>query len=536
MANPKKPKSKRTTRRKRSATQGKRPTSQRAKSGSVKIAAPDETDQVSTATKPTASRNLAVGAKTRALADTAGKQSRFSGEQTTRPSNAAPETRPPEDSPREAPEARPGEAFGVTSRQSLSRFSDTIPETGPRRLLRSQQQRKARFRTYFYIGGCTLLVVMLIGLATALFPRKRTRLKTDTEIASESTPEPMPVAIRKADTSVSTPAEMTEPTTVDEEPKSLAASIEDRQGDQPESIGELLGPVETRKAPEETSPSIELAMAESSAPSTSLRRQETPLPEVEDEPPRPPTRAASETKSTVDLSEPWTNSLGMKFVPVGDVLFSVWETRVKDFEEFCKATGHERKRAPFEESAEHPVSRMSWNDAQEFCIWLTQIERTEGNIGANQRYRLPTDLEWSLAVGIEGETGSTPEARDGQVAKTYPWGKQWPPAEGSGNFADQTASSILRSTVGGYRDGYVRSAPVGSFAANTYGIHDLSGNLWEWCQDAYGGSGKLREWRVMRGGSWSTARREELLSTYRNVVNPESRELLYGFRCVLVEE
>jgi len=69
-------------------------------------------------------------------------------------------------------------------------------------------------------------------------------------------------------------------------------------------------------------------------------------------------------------------------------------------------------------------------------------------------------------------------------------------------------------------------------------LYDLGGNVWEWCVEGYKGSssGTGRDWGVLRGGSWSTSSRTELQSSYRNVVDRNDRDVIYGFRCVLAAE
>src|SRR5438477_628633 len=62
-----------------------------------------------------------------------------------------------------------------------------------------------------------------------------------------------------------------------------------------------------------------------------------------------------------DSGQPWENSLGMKFVPVGAVRFCVWEVRVKDYDAFCAATGRRRDKPDFEQGPEHPVVNVNWN-------------------------------------------------------------------------------------------------------------------------------------------------------------------------------
>jgi hypothetical protein len=224
--------------------------------------------------------------------------------------------------------------------------------------------------------------------------------------------------------------------------------------------------------------------------------------------------------------QPWTNSLGMKFVPLGDSRISIWETRVQDFEAFCRATGHHREPLDVAQNAMHPVVKVNWFDANAFCKWLTSKEHDEGMIEDRQYYRLPTDLEWSAAVGLPNEGGATPEARDGKIRNEFPWGKQWPPSAGAGNYP---------AAAGQRRGG---TMPVGSFNRNARGIYDLGGNVWEWCLEGYKGNpvGVGRDWGVLRGGSWATSNRTEMQSSYRNVIDRNDRDVIYGFRCVLATQ
>ena len=221
--------------------------------------------------------------------------------------------------------------------------------------------------------------------------------------------------------------------------------------------------------------------------------------------------------------QPFTNSLGMKFVPLGDIQISVWETRVQDYEAFCRATGRHYEQADFHQTATDPAVKVSWFDAMAFCKWLTEKEHDENLIEDRQAYRLPTDLEWSMAVGLVNESGATPEMRDGKIKNEFPWGKQWPPPNGAGNYSAAT----------GRRRG--ATMPVGSFKPNSLGFYDLGGNIWEWCLDAYKGgtNGSSRDWGVLRGGSWATSNRLEMQSSYRNVIDRNDRDVIYGFRCVL---
>lgn len=242
---------------------------------------------------------------------------------------------------------------------------------------------------------------------------------------------------------------------------------------------------------------------------------------------------------------PFTNSLGMVFVavPHTEVSFSIYETRVRDFATFAatqpRLDGTNWNHAlyhgvtPVSIGPDYPVVNVSWNDARAFCDWLGSKEHAAGSLPASKCYRLPTDDEWSWAAGIGGqETGSTPREKNSRLPDVYPWGNQFPPPPGAGNFADLAALNYFTNWphIDGYNDGFVTTSPVGSFKPNSPGLYDLAGNAMEWCEDAYDATGRQR---VLRGGAWINCGPKSLLSSYREHTAPNRFSVATGFRCVL---
>lgn len=283
-------------------------------------------------------------------------------------------------------------------------------------------------------------------------------------------------------------------------------------------------------------------------------------------------QAATPKLATKNL--PYINTLGMKLVPVKDtsVLFCSWETRVADFAEFVQETGYEHAKgtlpltltdgwsevegsgwdAPgFEQTDAHPVTCVSWEDAKAFCKWLSERE--------GHTYRLPTDAEWSAAIGIaafedaEAQPAAKAIALDDPAYKApaelkrYPWGQEETPTKGAGNFAGQEVKGQeglmwpdYETVLALYRDAHPRTAPVGSYEPDPVtGLYDLAGNVWEWCEDWYDADAEGDSeppGRVLRGSSWATGLPEELRTWSRAMDYPESRSSQIGFRVVLVLE
>jgi formylglycine-generating enzyme required for sulfatase activity len=202
------------------------------------------------------------------------------------------------------------------------------------------------------------------------------------------------------------------------------------------------------------------------------------------------------------------NSLGMTFLPVAgtDVLFSRHETRVADYAAFARATGREWSRPSFRQTNRHPAVNVSWHDAKAFCNWLSKRE--------GRRYRLPTEREWRLACEDEPE-------------KIIP---------GAGNFCDESfgrrfGSGYDAAWLRGYDDGHAVTAPAGSYSPSRDGLHDLRGNVWEWCEDWIHPA--EQRYKVLLGASWRTGDAKRLRHAFRGPDPPSVRIDSVGFRVVM---
>ncbi len=245
--------------------------------------------------------------------------------------------------------------------------------------------------------------------------------------------------------------------------------------------------------------------------------------------------------NSVVFGKKWQNSLGMRFVPVKkNLMVSEWETRVSDYEAYVKSAKVKPPKPPgFKQGKNHPVVKVSRQDAKDFCKWLTERERKQERISDEDSYRLLTDWEWSFVAGLEENPGQLPSERELRQVDLFPWGVSWPPEKAGfkvGNLADKTAALAVDMrrdrTLFYYDDGYAKTAPVGSFPSNEFGLYDLAGNVHEWVSDDYRGVG---EYGILRGGGWNSAEKEHLYITHRNVVRPSKVSNAYGFRIALVK-
>ncbi len=253
-----------------------------------------------------------------------------------------------------------------------------------------------------------------------------------------------------------------------------------------------------------------------------------------------PLTASLEENQGVVFGKPWKNGIGMQFAPLGtDLMASVWETRVRDYENFASRAKYPRPRQPdFEQNPDHPVVYVSREDAEAFTKWLTEKERKEDRIANTHHYRLPTDVEWSRMAGLEAELGDAPGQRDANKPTLYAWGTKWPPPNAYANYADASAAELpgisADRVIADYNDGFPRTSPVGSFPPNELGLQDVSGNVHEWVSDDMSPIG-TNSLGILRGGGLNTFLQENLLIGWRNPVPSNFHGAYYGFRIVLAK-
>ena len=230
----------------------------------------------------------------------------------------------------------------------------------------------------------------------------------------------------------------------------------------------------------------------------------------------------------------WVNSLEMVLEPLGDgLMVSAWETRSRDYRAFLEAKKQKLGEVLLDQDPLVPVAAVTRAECEAFCEWLTKKERVN-LITEDFRYRLPTDREWSLMVGVI-EVGETLAERENEALNVgvYPWGEEFPPISGAGNYADVTAIDLSDRTISGYEDGFIRLAPVGEYTKNIFGLFDLGGNVHEWISDFYPGDDTVG---ILRGGGWNTFNKSHLESRSRYAADVNSREEGYGFRVVLAKD
>jgi formylglycine-generating enzyme required for sulfatase activity len=217
---------------------------------------------------------------------------------------------------------------------------------------------------------------------------------------------------------------------------------------------------------------------------------------------------------------PFMNCCGMLFVPVPrfKTLMSITPVRVCDYASYCEKKHIVHPQVDFHQSPEHPVVNVTWHEARAFCEWLTAREHEKNLLTPSLRYRLPTDLEWSAAIGLFPEEQSSPHLRSGRMPG-YPWGKNFPPPVNAGNYSPSLGV-----------DDFHETAPVGSFAPNRFGFYDLGGNVWEFVNEPYEPGSQVK---VARGASCFNEGEDYLRASYRDPIEAGRRRNNGGFRLAL---
>jgi hypothetical protein len=270
------------------------------------------------------------------------------------------------------------------------------------------------------------------------------------------------------------------------------------------------------------SPSTNIAVSPAPTEMQNVEITHAPTPRISSTPIQPKSTPVPQPSvdDTTQLGNTFENSLGLKFVKIPNTVtyFCIWDTRVCDYNQFVSQTGRTWKEAGFPQSSDHPAVRISYIDAVAFCNWLTQQEHSSEKLPDSLEYRLPSDLEWSVAAGVPEEVEGPPSWRSGAITNCFAWGSSFPPPVGSGNYDPKLKT-----------DPYPYTSRVGSFRENRYGLFDMNGNVQQWVLDDYDDSGQ----GCLRGGSWADEDQDGLNLTTRDNEKKDTAYKVFGFRCVL---
>ncbi len=189
---------------------------------------------------------------------------------------------------------------------------------------------------------------------------------------------------------------------------------------------------------------------------------------------------------------------------------------------------------------EQPVANVSWQEAVQYCNWLSVKEgfepfyviRTGDPPKFNPNslgYRLPTEAEWAWVA----RTTSSPEE-----LLLFPWGDSLPPPNYHGNYADQAAQHMIGRVIFNYNDNHTVASPIGTFDANYHGLNDIGGNVAEWVHNFYDVPSvnetvsnlgpETGEYHVIRGASWMHGTITDLRLSFRDYGTDGRQDV--GFR------
>ncbi len=189
--------------------------------------------------------------------------------------------------------------------------------------------------------------------------------------------------------------------------------------------------------------------------------------------------------------------------------------------QWVRVAGSNWKNPGFAQSGAHPVVGVSWNDATAFCAWLTERERSAGRLPAKLRYTLPAEAQWEYACRAGYDGPFLPDVKNMNAEIWFRFG------DGLGGILAEPNTQ---------RTGVRR--------ANAWGLHDVHGNVFEWCRDWYDSAAIVDavdpvgpeegKQRVCRGGAWSSYP-ASIRSAFRGRDDPSNRGTNLGFRVSLSE-
>ena len=201
---------------------------------------------------------------------------------------------------------------------------------------------------------------------------------------------------------------------------------------------------------------------------------------------------------------------------------------------FQEVTGLDRGSA-VGSGPQHPAESLTWAEAVDFCRRLTDRERARGTIPPGYEYRLPTSVQWEYAARAGKETAFSFGDKAAELSR---YGNFNDKSGGWNNQADETQD-----------DGEKYTAPVGKYLPNPWGLHDMHGNVWEWCLDHSPPVNEMKPYakeprtdppadsegahRVDRGGGYNSPARD-CRSAYRDADDPGNRLHILGLRPALV--
>lgn len=172
------------------------------------------------------------------------------------------------------------------------------------------------------------------------------------------------------------------------------------------------------------------------------------------------------------------------------------------------------------DAPDQPVVWVSWEDANNYCAWLTRT--CSAQIPGGYIFRLPTEREWQ-AFAACGEH------------RRYPWGNNWPPP-GTFNYRGKEGVGFFywlfqsENYIGGHDDGFIVTCPVTRSGGNAWGLFGVGGNVWEWCQDWFD---DRQITRSLRGASWNNSAPEIIAINNRSDAHPLRSNAMIGFRVVV---